>query len=158
MHVNAARLAVVLSACLACLAGGLLLGVATGGLRAEHVFRVETVTTTTRGAVLPAQTVTTTVPQVVTTSETVTATTRVIEVAVRHRSGATKHGSTGSRPAGPNHPPKQPKPAPKPAPAPAPKPKPPPPPKPKPPPPPKPKPPPPPPKPKPAPPPPPPPK
>ncbi|HXD68658.1 MAG TPA: hypothetical protein VN615_02275, partial [Gaiellales bacterium] len=59
---------------------------ATGGLRAEHVFRVETVT----------------------------ATARVIEVVVRHRNAVTRHGSTGSRPAGPNQPPKQPKPARKP--------------------------------------------
>ena len=131
MHVSPTRLGLVVSACLACLAGGLLAGVATGGLRSEHVFRVETVTTTVRGQVLPAQTVTATVPQVVTSSETVTATAaRVIEVAVHHRGAATTHGSTGARPVGPNQPPKQPKPAPKPpAPAPAPAPKPPPPPK-----------------------------
>src|SRR6185312_11012618 len=114
MHVNPTRLALVVSACLACLAGGLLAGVATGGLRAEHVFRVETVTRTIRGQVQPPQTVTDTVPQVVTSSETVTATARVIEVVVRHRNAVTRHGSTGSRPAGPNQPPKQPKPARKP--------------------------------------------
>ena len=92
MHVNPTRLALVASACLACLAGGLLAGVATGGLRSEHVLRVETVTTTIRGQVLSAQTVTTTVPQVVTTSETLT-TTRVIEVAVRHPRAASTFGA-----------------------------------------------------------------
>lgn len=123
MHVSPARLALVVSACLACLAGGLLAGVATGGVRSEHVFRVETVTTTIRGQVPPVQTVTATVPQVITSSETVTATARAIEVAVHRRSAAAWQGAAGSRRAGPDQPPKQPRPAPKPPPpAPAPKP------------------------------------
>ena len=85
MHVNAGRLALVASVSLACLLGGLLIGEATGGSRDGHLFRLETVTTTIRGQVRPAQTVTATVPQVVTSVETVTATQRVIEVADTRR-------------------------------------------------------------------------
>jgi outer membrane biosynthesis protein TonB len=138
MHVNPARLAVSASACLACLAGGLLMGVATGGSHAAHLFRVETVTTTIRGHALPARTVTRVVAtsDTVTARRTVTAAPRVVEVAARHRSKAAAAG-----PVKPAHPPgaPAPKPAPTPAPAPSPKPKPKPAPKPAPPPPPKPK-------------------
>lgn len=128
MHVNAGRLALVASGALACLLGGLLAGEATGGSRDGHLFRVDTVTTTIRGQVLPAQTVTATVPQVVTSVETVTAAQHVVEVADTRRRAPSgpKRSPRKAHPAAPK-PPAQPAPKPKPAPKP-PKPKPPPPP------------------------------
>ena len=134
MHVNPTRLAVMASACVACLAGGLLMGVATGGSRAAHLFQVETVTTTIRGQGQPAQTVTVTrsvtSSNTVTVSQTVTAAPRVIEVAAHHRRKASKTGPAkpaNPPPSAPTAPQPKPKPAPhppKPKPDPKPKPKP----------------------------------
>ncbi len=72
MGIDPTRFAIAVSASLASLAVGLLLGVRAGGSQAAHVLQVETVTTTTGATAHAPITQTVTVPGVITVATTVT--------------------------------------------------------------------------------------
>jgi hypothetical protein len=74
MNVNPTRFAVAITAALACLIGGVLVGVRAGAGRTGHVFMVETVTTTAapQRADAAARTVTAVVTRTVRRTVTVT--------------------------------------------------------------------------------------
>ena len=83
MGINPTRFAIAVSASLASLAVGLLLGVSAGGSHTAHVLQVETVTTTTGATAQAPITHTVTVPRIITVATTVTPPPKVIDVAYR---------------------------------------------------------------------------